>query len=278
MIPVILAIGLIGLAAMILARTVALDIRVNAFQLREAEAESWANGLAQLAAYELAAARSSVGSGPLKIDGTPLVCRAGRESAVIEAFDAAGLVDINFAPQDVFEQLFVKLDVKKERAAQLAAAIVDFRSLNDGQTVGNIDPAQYAATGRAYGPKHAPFATTGELEQVLGMTRDLFSRVHPFVTTHSRMTYIDPNVASSEIMALQLPDLSTPRTVTRSFVIRAAVRSEGQTRFVREAVVELAQGQPDGFLLKEWTRLDTRENRHRDKLEAGSCLDILLSK
>ena len=73
------------------------------------------------------------------------------------------------------------------------------------------------------------------------------------------MTDIDPNVASSDILARQLPDLAT-------------------SSFVREAVVELAQEQPDGFLLKEWTRLDTHENRHRDNHEAGSCLDILLSK
>lgn len=276
-IPVILVVGLLGFIALVLSKSEALDVNVNAHMLRQAEAEAWANGIVQLTAYQLAASGGAAKEGqPLRTDGTPLTCRIGKGIATVEVFDTAGLIDINFAPQNVLERLFTSLDLAREDAAQLAANIIDFRSVDD---IGEVKKAKYLESGRTYGPKNSPFATTGELEQVLGMTPELFLRIQPYVTTESRMPNIDPAVASKQMLAMQLPDaFGMPKAVIRTFIIRAAVRNRGQTRFVREAAVELSPRAPTGFLLREWNRLDTYEvsNPQVNFEETSACLDLLL--
>jgi general secretion pathway protein K len=277
LIPVLLALGVFGFVAMLLTETVANEVKANARLLRQAEAEAWANGLVQLTAYQLAAGGDSIARGALPVNGTPLTCRIGKGTATIEVLDAAGLVDINFAPPDVLEQLFVGLEAPQGEAAQLSANITDFRGLD---AIGDSKMAEYLEEGRAFGPKNSPFATVGELEQVLGMTRMLFSRVRPFVTVQSRMPYIDSNVASNQMLAMQLPNaFELPVAKTRTFVVRASAHNAGRTHFVREAAVELSQRAASGFLLREWNRLEAYGEGYPpadDSTEA--CLDVLLSR
>lgn len=279
LIPVLWAVGLLGFVAFLIAKTVALDARINANLSRQSEAEASADGLAQLAAYQLAISGGSIRKGqPLQTDGTPFVCRVGRAVASVEVLDTAGLIDINFASQTVLEQLLVGLDLAKNQATQLASAIIDFRSLDSSPASGRASTAQYLAAGRANGPKNAPFATVGELEQVLGMTRALFLRIRPFITIQSRRPSIDPSVASAKLLAMQQPIAAAqPKTAIRTFVIRVAVRNVAQALFVREAVVELSPRQPSGFWVREWNRMDQYEEPAGFPASgAPECIDTLL--
>ena len=74
---------------------------------------------------------------------------------------------------------------ERAQAEQLAAAIVDWRDSDPlTQANGGAEDPDYAAAGRPYGAKDAPFETVAEVEQVLGMTPELFAALQPYLTVH----------------------------------------------------------------------------------------------
>lgn len=280
LIPVLLALSILGLIAIALTRTVTLDVKMNANLLRYTEAETMADGLARLAIqYLVVNSPGSVRIGQFRLDGTPVACRLGSDIVTISVLDTAGQIDINLASKDILERLFVGIDLPPDDAARLAAAVIDFRDPDDVTLIDGLSElGAYQDAGLAHGPKNAPFATVGELDQVLGMTPAIMARIRPLVTVYSRMRGIDTSVASPEVLALPLPSVVVPRSATRSYVVRVAVRHARSARFTRETVIELTSRAPSGFLIKEWNRIDDDPNISRlDRgSDAGSCLDDVL--
>ncbi|HMM26614.1 MAG TPA: type II secretion system protein GspK, partial [Pseudoxanthomonas mexicana] len=66
--------------------------------------------------------------------------------------------------------------------------------------VGGAEDGDYAAAGRPYGAKDAPFETIAELEQVLGMTPDLYARLEPFLTLYSGRGQPDATYAQGPVL------------------------------------------------------------------------------
>ncbi len=126
--------------------------------------------------------------------------------------DVAGLVDLNAASLALLEWLLHGLGVAPDRAAALAAAIVDFR---DDDGINGAESAAYRAAGLAHGPKNAPFETVMELDQVLGMDAALLGRLHAATTVYSRQPGIDGAVAPHEILSASAASSGTgPATVS----------------------------------------------------------------
>jgi general secretion pathway protein K len=106
-----------------------------------------------------------------------------------------GKVDINAASPDILVNLFRNAGVDAPHAAQIAQAIVDWRSFPMSQQQAAQRAAVYAAAGRDYGPRNGPFASVEELQMVLGMTAPLYDAVAPYVTIWSGRASPDPNTA-----------------------------------------------------------------------------------
>ena len=113
----------------------------------------------------------------------------------------AGLVDLNAASPALLEWLLRGLGVAPDRAAALAAAIVDFRDEDDIPSINGAESTAYRAAGLAHGPKNAPFETVMELDQVLGMDVTLLGRLRAVTTVYSRQRGIDGAVAPREILS-----------------------------------------------------------------------------
>jgi general secretion pathway protein K len=285
LIPVLVTLGLLSVIAMALAKTTIIDVRTAAYQLREAEAEALADGASRLAIRRVIADRTAGRSGSntggrneaaLGVDGRQVACRLPGATAVITVQDTGGLVDLNTAPQVLFERLFVSIDVPKDDAAKLAAAIIDFRDLDDSPVPGGAEAAEYRAAGLPFGPKNAPFTSVSELDQVLGMTPAVLSRIRPLVTVFSSSRGIDLNVASQQLRGLGLPNEFVVPSNGRAFLVRVTATTDLRTSFTRELVFEPNLRAPLGFVITDWRRGANVETSAA--VELPSCLDLARSE
>jgi general secretion pathway protein K len=134
-------------------------------------------------------------------DGRPYAWQYQGAQLEIRIVDENGKVDLNQADATLLSELLRVLGSDRAEAAQLAAAIIDWRDLDSlTQPVGGAEDADYAAAGRAYGAKDADFESIAELEQVLGFTPALYARLAPHVTVHSGLPRPDPASASAAVL------------------------------------------------------------------------------
>ena len=119
----------------------------------------------------------------------------------VRIIDETGKVDLNQADVPLLSRLMQVLGEPPDASDALEAAIVDWRDADDlSQPVGGAEDGDYAAAGRPYGAKDAPFETIAELEQVLGMTPDLYARLEPFLTLYSGRGQPDATYAQGPVL------------------------------------------------------------------------------
>lgn len=116
--------------------------------------------------------------------------------------DENGKIDLNQADLVLLASLFQHVGgLEQEPARRLAAAVLDWRDPDIlTQPEGGAEDGEYAAAERHYGAKDAPFESVAELEQVLGMTPELYAKVAPDLTVFSGRTRPDPAFASSGVL------------------------------------------------------------------------------
>jgi hypothetical protein len=127
----------------------------------------------------------------------------------------------------------VSVGVDQVKAQALAAAIADFRDADNFRRLGGAEEADYRAAGLAWGPKNAPFDSVDELQQVFGMTTQLYERVAPSLTTYSAVETRD---------FFSLPP--------RAYSIHAQSQGPHGAAFVREAIVQFGGATP--FRILDW--------------------------
>jgi general secretion pathway protein K len=134
-------------------------------------------------------------------DGRPYRWPYAGAQVEVRITDEMGKVDLNLASLDLLAALLRQLGTEPQQAQQLAGAILDWR---DGDTLtqpgGGAEDADYAAAGLPYGSKDEPFESVAELQQVLGMSKDLYARAAPFLTVYSGRANPDPAFAPPEVL------------------------------------------------------------------------------
>jgi general secretion pathway protein K len=272
LVSVLWLLALLTTITLVLLTSVRLDVRAAGQLGRHAEAEALADGLVRLVALRLGdRARRPLGPEAITVDGTPYTCSHQEAAVEIAVTDVGGLVDLNTASVRLFEWLLLGHGLAADRAAALAAAIVDFRDDDDLPSRNGAESAAYRAAGLRHGPKNAPFESVTELDQVLGMDLALFARLRRVTTVHSRQPGIDPGKASPELRAIAaasadvaaIPAAVDDRTRIpaefraasrgRAFRVTVRVASASGGRFGRETVIEPMRTAPLGFVLREWT-------------------------
>ena len=134
-------------------------------------------------------------------DGRDYTWRFGDADLTIRMVDESGKVDLNQADMVLLSALFAVVGVEQEQAARLAGAILDWRDPDPlTQPNGGAEDADYASAGRVYGAKDALFESVAELEQVLGMTPELYAKVEPHLTVFSGLGQPDSAFASAEVL------------------------------------------------------------------------------
>lgn len=136
----------------------------------------------------------------------------GKTRIEIHTVDETGKVDINVAGPEVINPLLRGAGVDLLQAQDITSAIMDWRDPDDLLTLpGGAEDPQYESAERPYGAKDGPFQTISELQQVLGVTPDLFAKLQPFITIYSGLARPNPSFASPEVLAalgLQAPQIA----------------------------------------------------------------------
>ena len=115
----------------------------------------------------------------------------------VSVVDESGKVDINLAPIDLLESLFIAVGVNDKNSALIAGAIGDWRDRDSLKRANGAEDQDYAAHGLAYESKDDQFDSIDELSLVLGMTPEIFNRVKPYVTIHAQDLGVNTALASN---------------------------------------------------------------------------------
>jgi len=129
----------------------------------------------------------------------------------VEIYDETGKVDLNVAEPMLLAALFELGGAEKNDAEALAAAVVDWRDPDDLVGVNGAEAGEYKGAGLPYKPRNAPFETVSELQQVLGMSFELYRELEPLLTIYSGRAQPNPAFAAPEVLQL-IPGM-TPDSV-----------------------------------------------------------------
>lgn len=120
----------------------------------------------------------------------------------VRIVDESGKVDINVAGSDVLVPLLRALEVDELQAQAITSAIIDWRDPDDLLNLpGGAEDPQYASADRPYGAKDGPFQTIAEVQQVLGMTPELYAKLQPHITIYSGLARPNPSFAAEPVLS-----------------------------------------------------------------------------
>ena len=139
----------------------------------------------------------------LKLGGTPLLWEYEGAKAEIRVVGENGLIDINFASRALLELIIEQAGgLDKEALARMLDILEDFRDVDDLKRVNGAEDGDYENAGLPFGAKDAPFDRIEELQQVLGMTPQLYQALTRFLTVNSGGVGINPMLAPRQTLLL----------------------------------------------------------------------------
>ena len=245
------------IAALALVATVALRAtdtlqKGQSYRERARELQSHADGIARIVAlHELIS--------PQGISRPRLArCRRGALTIEIESVRPTGLIDINAAPFELIEIGLRLAGLDPPEAAALAEAIVEYRGPEKLGQSAEVARTRYRELRRPFGPKFAPFDTTGELDQIPGLEPRVLPALLGLVTVHSGIAIVAGDAAPEKLRkAIEDSRLrSFLRTgVTPGDIIEvriAVVRDDGLRRS-RRGVAEIDRRHGQGVRWREWS-------------------------
>ena len=138
----------------------------------------------------------------LQLGGAPLQWQYEGTQVEIRAIGENGLIDINFASRDLLSLILKQLGVENQAASHMLDVLEDFRDVDDLKRVNGAEDHDYERAGLAFGAKDAPFERIEELQQVLGMTPQLYEGLTRFLTVNSGVSGINPMLAPRQTLLL----------------------------------------------------------------------------
>jgi general secretion pathway protein K len=108
--------------------------------------------------------------------------------------DECGKIDINTGWAELLRGAVQVAGPGGKEGDALTDAILDWRDPDDQRRPGGAERRDYERLNLP-GPRNAPFLAVEELQQVAGMTPEIFRRLEPLVTVSCLQAGIDPRVA-----------------------------------------------------------------------------------
>ena len=173
---------LLGLMAATFTRTARTETILARNLLEIAEAEALATAGLH---FTIARLVQPVTEGGWSLDGQIHIVRFHDGEFRVQIADEAVKIDVNVATVDLLRALFVAAGQDNRDAAALADAIVDFRDPDHLRGLNGAEDDDYAAAGLPHDAKDSPFQFVEELNQVIGMPDELYSRIAPVLTVHT---------------------------------------------------------------------------------------------
>lgn len=260
LIAVIWALVLLSIIAANISVDASTSTRITRNIDESAVAQAAADAGIQRAILDLETSTTTAGAAGFRSDGTVYAWRFSNSTVLISIKDEASKIDLNKAPEALFAALFESIGVDPDQAESLADAIADFRDADDLKHLKGAEKAEYRAAGLEWDPKNAPFQTIEELQQVLGMTAEIYDRVAPDLSVFA-LTSTLPATDDEQLMRIisqagfEPPPVATsPRAV---FSIRAEAKTDNRGVFTRQAIVQLSAGEAtaqSGPLILSWDK------------------------
>ena len=175
----------------------------------------------------------------------------------VSAIDERGKLDINAADELTLANMFIGHGMGVDDSELLAAAVLDWRDVDELERVNGAEEDAYFAAGLEVGPANRPFMMTEELLQVIGMQYELYRKLEPGITTFSRTAQPDPAFAPVEAL-MAMPDITYDEAV--NFV---------EQRNSQQAGDSLGTELPNGLVVMEQGRGVTYSIKARATMPNG---------
>lgn len=164
-------------------------------------------------------------------------CQVADARISVRARQADGLFDLNAAPRPLLAAFIQTMGLTQPDAGR-----------------GATETARYVADGRAFGPKHAPFAKVLELDQLPSMTDDLLHRLMPHVTVSSGLPGVDWRKVLVPLKQAMSDKINTSlfNSIGRAGVVRILVTAVGERahhQAYRRLVIRRASRTQRGYVL-----------------------------
>jgi general secretion pathway protein K len=254
LVAVLWTLTLLSVVAAVLSFETASEARVARNLVDAAVARAAADAGIQRALLDLTA--QDAGTKKFRTNGTVYRLRFVNSTVRISIQDEAAKIDLNRAPEPVLVGLLVSHGVDLGAAQSLADAIADFRDTDNFRRPLGAEKADYDAAGLAWGPKNMPFQALEELQQVLGMTADIYERVAPELTIYSAYRSgraIESTLAEGRVSEIvHRAGFSYAPSQGLVFWIRSKAEGSNGAVFIRDAIVELSSPASFQFLAARW--------------------------
>ncbi len=136
-------------------------------------------------------------------DGRNYEMEFGGAKIEIKITDETGKIDINLANEELLTGLFASLGMSEDEAMTLAQRVIDWRDNDNIKGFDGAEDEDYEAEGYAYGAKDALFDTVPELQQVMGVTYEMYRQLENAITVYSGSRNINLAYAGEQaLMAL----------------------------------------------------------------------------
>jgi general secretion pathway protein K len=172
--------------------------------------------------------------------------------------DAGAALNLNRASEEELRRLFGALRVDAGLADRLAQTIADWRDADDLHRARGAERDQYLRDRAAVLPPNRPFQRVAELQDVRGMTPEVFARVRPHLTVLGS-GQVNLNSAGREVL------LAVPGMNEEAVAVVLRIRRQGRRlASLQELTLELSAGPRQALVdatpvLLTRTTLDTRE-------------------
>jgi general secretion pathway protein K len=179
--------------------------------------------------------------------------------------DATGLIDLNSAGSGPLSALISAAGVDQVTQQRIVDAILDWRDADNLTHLHGAEDDDYRAAGLPWTARDDAFASIDELLYVMGMTRDIFDQVSPYLTIYSEssgvnLEYAPPFLITAltgqEIEAIE--DVAAARNRLTSqpgsgtFHIYVSVTTGNSTIFSLETVVQHLSDPERPFAVLYW--------------------------
>lgn len=163
-----------------------------------AQAEAMANGAVHRTLYETF--KPAADAGTWKADGRERQWERNGAKIRVVMMDESGKIDINTGSDELLRSLFLSIGVDAGKTEQLLDAVLDWRDADSLPRHNGAESESYRAAGLKHEPANAPFDAVEQLQQVLGMSTDIYLRIVPLITVHSRQPGINTLVAPRSVL------------------------------------------------------------------------------
>jgi general secretion pathway protein K len=138
----------------------------------------------------------SLYSGPVYVDSIEVD---------VQALDLGSRLNINSASETELQTFFSFVLKDYEKSTELAQSIMDWRDPDSIPRPNGAERDQYLKAERLALPTNSPFREIGELQNVMGMTPEIYAAVSPYLSVRS--TGINVNTAPAPVLRT-LPNMT----------------------------------------------------------------------